>query len=175
MISRMALEISTPSSVSSGLRLISTGKLASIFMQAVQFQPRPHRPRARVGDKGRAMLRMFTPEPLRQQHFDFLPQDLCSLIAKHLLQLRIDQNNLAFTIHDRDRIGCRFQQPAEFLLGLLAILDVGRDSVPSQDVPRWSRSGTARTWNQRYCPSARRKRASYSNGSPDTTDIRHFS
>ncbi len=68
------------------------------------------------------------------ENFDFLPQDLCSLIAKHLLQLRIDQNNLAFTIHDRDRIGCRFQQPAEFLLGLLAILNVGRDPVPLENL-----------------------------------------
>src|SRR5271166_1483777 len=49
-------------------------KLMSILMQAVQFQPRPHGPRARVGHKRPAESRMLAPEPLRNQHLDFVPQ-----------------------------------------------------------------------------------------------------
>src|SRR6266404_572352 len=38
-----------------------------------------------------------------------------------------------------------------------------------------SRSGTARIRNQRYCPSARRRRASFSKGSPAAKAARHSS
>src|SRR5271165_2271797 len=40
-------------------------KLPPIFMPAVQFQPGPHRPRARGGNKSRAVCRMLAPEALR--------------------------------------------------------------------------------------------------------------
>jgi len=95
-------------------------------MQAVQFQPRPHRPCTRVDHKSRAVLRVFTPEPLRHQHFDFPPQYLLSLIAKQLLQLRIGQNNFALAIGNRDGIGRRFQQSAEFLFGTRAVSRIDR-------------------------------------------------
>src|SRR5208283_2807270 len=100
-------------------------KLMSVLMQAVQFQPRSHWSCARISHKSCTVFRMFTPEPLRHQHLDFLSQYLAPLIAKQLFQLRIDQNNFPLTIHDRDRIGCRFQQPAEFLFGLLALRHIG--------------------------------------------------
>src|SRR5271166_5282876 len=47
-------------------------KLASILVQAVQFQPRPHWPGARVGHKRPAESRMLAAEPLRYQHVDFV-------------------------------------------------------------------------------------------------------
>src|SRR5688572_17700524 len=42
-------------------------------------------------------------------------------------------------------------------------------------LPRTSRSGTARTRNQRYTPSARRKRTSLSKGTHEFNDARHLS
>src|SRR5208337_5059835 len=38
-------------------------ELPPIFMQAVQFQPGPNRPRAWVGNKSRAVFRMLAPKP----------------------------------------------------------------------------------------------------------------
>src|SRR5271166_1419836 len=49
-------------------------KLMSILMQAVEFQPRPHWPRARVCHKLPTESRVPAPEPRRYQDFDFLPQ-----------------------------------------------------------------------------------------------------
>src|SRR5271157_663849 len=57
-------------------------KLPPILMQPVQLQSGAHRPRARVGNKSRAVFRMLAPEPLRYQHFDYVPQYLSSRIAK---------------------------------------------------------------------------------------------
>jgi hypothetical protein len=48
-------------------------KLMPIFTQAVKFQPGTHRSHVRVGKESRPVPGMLTPEPLRHQHFDFLP------------------------------------------------------------------------------------------------------
>ena len=46
--------------------------------------------------------------------------------------------------------------------GLLPVLNIGTRSIPLNDVSRSSRSGTARSRNRRYTPSARRTRSSVS-------------
>ena len=59
-------------------------------------------------------------------------------------------------------------------LGAFAIFNVGHDPIPLDDVPSSSRSGTPRSKCQRYCPSARRKRTSFSCGLPVATASIHL-
>ena len=67
-----------PSSVSSGLRLISIGNSVPSLRSAVEFHASPHGPHPRIGEKTRAVPRMFVPEAFRHQDLNGLPQQLFS-------------------------------------------------------------------------------------------------
>src|SRR6266852_2238421 len=67
-------------------------------------------------------------------------------------------------------------QSLALLFCTFAIFNVREGSVHLSIFPCWSRSGTPRTRNQRYSPSAaRRNRASSSKSCPVATEMRHFS
>src|SRR2546423_728050 len=89
-------------------------------MQSEQLEASPHWPNSRLREKSRPVLRMPPTEALRNQHFNFLAQQLFALMAEELLHLRVDQNNLAGSIHHDHRVGRCLEQLAELPL------DVGR-------------------------------------------------
>ena len=65
LMSRMALETSTPSSVSSGLRLISHWKFVPVLVQGVEFQIGPHGPDARLAKEISSVAGMLAPQAFR--------------------------------------------------------------------------------------------------------------
>src|SRR5258707_8016529 len=65
-------------------------------------------------------------------------------------------------------------QPLALLLGPLAIFDVRQSSIPFADLAVLIAQRHSSNQNQRYSPSAFRWRASFSKGSPLTSDCCHL-
>src|SRR5437870_5051766 len=115
VMSRMALETSMPSSVSIGLRLISTGNSEPSLRWPYSSRPGSHRAHARLGEKARSVLRMPATKALRREDLDRLPQQLLALVTKQLLYLRVDQDDLAGPIDDDHGVRRGLQQISELL------------------------------------------------------------
>jgi hypothetical protein len=123
-MSRMAAVTSGPSGVSSGLRLISAANSESVLAQAVQIDAGAHRAGPWCGEVAVAKSGVPAPVPLRHQHLDGLAQELLASIAEQPLGLGVDQHDAPGPVDDHHGVGCGLEQPAELLLGLLAIGDV---------------------------------------------------
>ncbi len=70
------------------------------------------------------MLGVGAPKSFRHQNLNLLPQEVVPLVPKQLLDLSIDQHDLALLIRDDHCIRSGFQKPAEFLLRFLPLADV---------------------------------------------------
>src|SRR5271168_5405993 len=97
------------------------GKLRSVFPPSVQLPAFTHRPQARLSEELLAVLGVRAPKSLRHQNLNLSPQELVPQMPKQLLDLSIDQHDLALPIHDDHCIRSGFQKPAEFPLSLLAL------------------------------------------------------
>ncbi len=96
----------------------------AILAPAVELEAHAHRPHARVGEETVAMSWVQASIALGQQQLDGLLEKLGARIAEESLGLRVDEHDAARAVHDDDRVGCRLEEPAELLLGLLALGDV---------------------------------------------------
>jgi len=94
VISRMELLTSVPSSVSSGLRLISTGNSVPSFRRPKSSAPRPSA-HLRIAKEPGAMLRVPASEPLGYEHFDGLVEQFPARVAKQAFRLRVHQNHFS--------------------------------------------------------------------------------
>ena len=56
-------------------------------------------------------------EPLRHQGLDGFAQQFIALVAKQLLHLRVDQDDLTLTVDHDHRVGRSLQQGTKLLLG----------------------------------------------------------
>src|SRR5258708_15910857 len=86
------------------------GKLVSISVQTVQFNPCSHRSHPGLTEESGAMSRVLPSEPLRHQYLNFTIQYVFTPITEQLLDLRIDQNNLPLSIYHHHGICSSFQQ-----------------------------------------------------------------
>ena len=111
--SRIELLTRMPSSVFSGLRLISTGNSSPFFSSPYSSSPAPMPRAPRLGKVAVPMTRMLGPEALGHQHFDRLAEQFLARIAKQLLGLGIDQHDRPGLVDDDHRIGRRLQESAE--------------------------------------------------------------
>src|SRR5439155_12135626 len=96
------------------------GKLYSVLAQAVQLQPRSHRPRMRVVEKTRAMPGVFDPQTLGHEDLHRLADKLLTGVAKQLFRLGVHQNDLPLRAYDDNGVGRRFEKRAESAVGDLA-------------------------------------------------------
>ena len=87
------------------------------------------------------MFRVPAAKALRHQHLNLLSQEFVPLIAKQLLNLRIDQHDFSLPIHHDHGVRSGFQKPAEFLLRSFAFRDVlanGHQAFPSPYINSFS-------------------------------------
>src|SRR6202042_2064606 len=76
------------------------GKLRSVLPPSVQLQTFTHLPHPRLGEELLAVLGVQAPKSFRHQNLNLLPKEVVPLIPKQLLDLGIDQHDLALAIHD---------------------------------------------------------------------------
>ena len=146
VMSRMVLEISVPSSVSNGLRLISTGNSVPSLRVAQRSSHRLHRPNVRIGEKSTASALVRAAETVGNEHLDPLPQHLFSRVSKLLFRLGVDQDNLPLRFATTTASGAassssrNFPSATSLLAAARRFSSVSRRSVTSQVTPV-SRSG----------------------------------
>ena len=87
VMSRMALEMTVPSGVSIGLKLISIGELSVVLSQPVQLRTFTHQSRARMGGVGLSMLWMPSSKSLWHQDFNGATDQLVAPVAEQTLRL----------------------------------------------------------------------------------------
>ena len=58
---------------------------------------------------------------VRQQHLDFVADQLFTVVAEHLLCLAVDDRNLTVVVHDNHSVGGRFDQDAKIRLRFLGL------------------------------------------------------
>src|SRR6266508_2999789 len=76
------------------------GKLATVFMQTIEFQTNAHRSHARLSREGRAVPRVLVSEPFWHQHLDFSIEQILSPVPKELFDLRVNQDDLPLLVRD---------------------------------------------------------------------------
>ena len=84
-------------------------ELRAILAQCIKLKACPHRPHARIAEKLIAEIRMPGPEALRNQHLNRLAQQLRSRVSKLPFYLRIDKDDLSFSIHNHYGVRRSFQ------------------------------------------------------------------
>ena len=113
-MSRMALEHAIiPSSVSTGLRLISMGNSLPSLRKPSSSNPLPTAWDWGLGKKILAMSGVLVPESFRKKHFHGLSEKFLSLIPEKLLDLGVDQDNLTRLIHHNHGVRGALQESSK--------------------------------------------------------------
>ena len=66
-------------------------ELGAVLPQGEKSERRAHPPRLRILEIGRPMLHVASPEALREEHLDVLPDELSGAVAEQALGLPIDE------------------------------------------------------------------------------------
>ena len=131
-MSRMELLTRTPSSVSSGLRLISTGNSPPSLRKPYRSRPAPMGPDARPGNVAHAVSGMLPAKTFRHEHFHRLAEQFLAGKTEQFLRLRVDQDDVAVLVDDHHGVGGRLHQAAKLLLGPFALGDVEGNALQEQ-------------------------------------------
>jgi hypothetical protein len=118
LTSRTAADTSSPSLVSSGLRLISTGNSLPSRRKPHRSSPAPIGRTCRLAAYPAPAGRVICPEPPGHQNLHRPAEQLRTPVAEQRLGLRVDQLDRPGTIHDHHRIRRSLQQRTEPLLGI---------------------------------------------------------
>src|SRR3954454_18858800 len=102
------------------------GKLAPVFVQAVELEASAHGADPGVVKEGVSVAGVISAESHRDQDFDWLVQHLFAAVSEQLLELSVDENYFSFAIYHHDGIRGGFEKGAKSLLSLLSIAHFAR-------------------------------------------------
>ena len=88
-------------------------EFGSVLAQRNQVEAGTHRSQRGSALERQPVFAMLAADPLRQQLFNWPPQQLVPLVAEHTLCLAVDDGDLAILVDDDHRIRRRFQQRPE--------------------------------------------------------------
>src|SRR5262249_4881553 len=111
-----------------------------------------HRPSARVPKIAVPVLRVMTPESLRNKRLDATANKLLTIVTEDGLSLRVDQCNTAICVNHDHGAGRGLNNQTELLFGLLALgnvecsathangvtITIKLDLTPARNPPRLS-------------------------------------
>ena len=89
------------------------GKFLAVLAKTIQVEAGAHLAHAWLGEVAGPKARMPRAEPGRHEHLHRLAEQLRTRVAEHGLGPRVHQHDGAGLVDDDDRIGRRFQEPAE--------------------------------------------------------------
>jgi len=150
VMSRIALDTSVPSSVCSGLRLISIGNSVPSFRK-----PNNSRPEPIARGRGAAKYPVRCPGCARRNRSGTssstqLPDQFLPTVPEQFLGLAFDELNAPVLVDETMASGRRLQQISKLILGLLSSADVP-DGARHQDVV-FRVKRTQADLNRKLCP-----------------------
>jgi hypothetical protein len=74
------------------------------------------------------MVTVPAPKALGYQCLDWLAQEILARVLEEPLRLRVEDDHVAFTVDDDDRVGCRFEEASKPLLDFPTCRGVSDDA-----------------------------------------------
>src|SRR6266481_2140488 len=103
-------------------------EFAVVFPSRKQFTSEPHLASLRRNEKSRAMSWMRTAKSFRHKNLDWLVHDLFARISEELFCLPVHKNDPALVVDQNNPDRRRFHRQPEFLLRLLSLCHIDRNT-----------------------------------------------
>ena len=127
-MSRIAADTSMPSSVSIGLRLISTGNSLPSLRRPKSSSPDPIGRTRGSAKKPPRWPSVSTAKTLGHQCLDWHAQEILARELEEPLCLRVEDDDLAFAVDDDDRVGRCLEKTSKPRFNLLSCSGVPNDA-----------------------------------------------
>ena len=102
-----------PSATFNGLRLISTGNSGPVLAQAIELEPRTHRPDFGIREEAAAVVRVSVAETFGDEAFDRLAEKFVGRVTEQAPCLPVEHDDSTTAVDNHHCVWSGFQQPPQ--------------------------------------------------------------